>query len=305
MFDGADSRSFIKEDSNMYYGLIAISVILFGISFKFKDIYQKKEKVANGLKSTFRYTIISSIAALIILLFINGFKLEFTWFTFIIALLSDLDVLCFSYCSFKALEKINLSLYSLYSMLGGMLLPFFQGILFYNEPLTIAKILCAVLISGALLLMVKNGKSNGGGIYCWGVFLFNGMLAMLTKIFTASDFEKTSSGGFAILTVMCSIVISFLALKIFFKSKGEPTVKTSPGQILVAALEGGSNRVANLLLVIALVHVDASVQYPMVTGGVVVVSTLISFLDGNKPTKKEILAVSISLLGLLALLLPI
>ncbi|MBR2432837.1 MAG: hypothetical protein IKB23_07970, partial [Clostridia bacterium] len=69
----------------------------------------------------------------------------------------------------------------------------------------------------------------------------------------------------------------------------------------VGVLNGITNRVANFLLVIALAHVDASVQYPMVTGGVMIVSTLICFFGKNKPSKKEILSVILAFVGMLAL----
>ena len=58
---------------------------------------------------------------------------------------------------------------------------------------------------------------------------------------------------------------------------------------------------ANFLLVIALAHVDASVQYPMVTGGTMIVSTLLSFFGDKKPNWKEILSIVFAFLGMLAL----
>ena len=45
----------------------------------------------------------------------------------------------------------------------------------------------------------------------------------------------------------------------------------------------------------------ASVQYPFVTGGTMIVSTVISFLLGQKPSKREIFAIALSFLGILAL----
>jgi drug/metabolite transporter (DMT)-like permease len=61
------------------------------------------------------------------------------------------------------------------------------------------------------------------------------------------------------------------------------------------------NRVANLLLVFALVYVDSSVQYPMVTGGTMIVSTLISCFGEKKPKRKEAMGVGLAFLGMCAL----
>jgi drug/metabolite transporter (DMT)-like permease len=71
----------------------------------------------------------------------------------------------------------------------------------------------------------------------------------------------------------------------------------------IGVLSGSINKVANFLLVLALVHVDASVQYPMVTGGTMIVSTALSFFGDKKPNKGEILGVLLAFLGMLALFL--
>ena len=69
--------------------------------------------------------------------------------------------------------------------------------------------------------------------------------------------------------------------------------------LLMAAI--GAGVAAMLLLLLALAFLPASVQYPFVTGGVMIVSTLISVCIGEKVTKKELLAVGIAFLGILAL----
>ena len=64
---------------------------------------------------------------------------------------------------------------------------------------------------------------------------------------------------------------------------------------------GVLNRVANYLLLLSLAFLPASVQYPMITGGVMIVSTLICFFGKNKPTKKELLSLLFAFAGMLAL----
>ena len=50
------------------------------------------------------------------------------------------------------------------------------------------------------------------------------------------------------------------------------------------------NSVGNLLLLLALLHIPASVQYPIVTGGTIVISTLIGIMRKEKITRREIIA---------------
>ncbi|MBE6608247.1 MAG: hypothetical protein E7633_06810 [Ruminococcaceae bacterium] len=282
----------------MYYGLIILSVVMFGGCFALNDVYRKMR--GSSLKISLQFSLVSSLAGLIVLLAVNNFKIEYTFFTLIIALLSALVGLGFTFCAFKALGIINLSLYSLFSMLGGMLLPFVQGIVFYDEKMSVAKVVCFVFIFVALLLTVEKSEKTKGTLYYIGIFVLNGMSGVLSKIFASSDFEKTSAAGYSVLCALCSVILSGTIIILFFRKKDE-TPKMNLSDTGVGALNGIVNKIANYMLVIALVHVDASVQYPMVTGGVMIVSTLICFFGKNKPSKKEILSVLLAFVGMLAL----
>jgi drug/metabolite transporter (DMT)-like permease len=150
------------------------------------------------------------------------------------------------------------------------------------------------------VLTVEKGEIKQGTIYYILVFVLNGMSGVLSKIFAESNFPKTSAAGYTNLTSICSLVISGVLLLIISKKKpyGE---KFSFAGTLIGAASGIINKIANLILVIALAHVDASVQYPMVTGGVMIVSTLICFFGKNKPSKKEVLSIIVAFIGLLLL----
>jgi multidrug transporter EmrE-like cation transporter len=77
--------------------------------------------------------------------------------------------------------------------------------------------------------------------------------------------------------------------------------KTSPKAYIYTTGYGIINKIANYLLLIALAVLPASVQYPFVTGGVMIVSTIISVLTKQKPSKKELISVLLSFIGILAL----
>ena len=138
--------------------LILIAVVTFGGNFALNDVYRKLRgsDFASSMESSF----IGSVAGLVVLFAISGFDFQVTRFTLWISLLKALCSVGFTLCSFKALDTVNLSLYSLFSMLGGMVLPFFQGILFYDEPMTVAKIVCVVCIGVALSLTVSRNDNK-------------------------------------------------------------------------------------------------------------------------------------------------
>ena len=282
----------------MYYGFIFISVVMFGFNFALQDVYRKMR--GSGMKISLEASFVGSLAGLAVLIIINGFRFELTPFTLVMALLAALNSFGFTFCSFRALEVINLSLFSLFSMLGGMALPFVQGIVFYHEEITVAKVVCFAFICAALLMTVSRSDKRKGTVYYIGIFVLNGMSGVLSKIFTEAPFPKTNAASYSIWIAVCTAAISGALLFLFFRGKGteKPYTWRAGG---ICALHGSVGKIANFVLMIALTHVDASAQYPLVTGGVMIVSTLICFFGDRKPSKKEIFSVILAFLGMLAL----
>ena len=284
----------------MYYALILLSVVMFGGCFALNDVYRKLR--GSNLKISMEASFIGSLAGLVFLLIINSFKFEFTFFTFVMALLASLNGLAFTFCTFRALDSVNLSLFSLFSMLGGMMLPFLQGILFYGEAVTVAKVAAVVLICISLSLSVDRKGKGGGLIYCIGIFIFNGMSGVLTKLFNTLPFERTSAAGYSIWGGIITVLLSgSVWLILNHREKAQAGAKFSPKACAIGAATGAINKVANFILVLALVHVDASIQYPAVTGGVIIVSTLICLFGDKRPSRRELISVAIAFLGTLLL----
>ena len=281
----------------MYYGIVVISVLMFGVQFYFNDKYQKE--CGTGASSVFASAFIGSVGGVLCLAIINGFDFSFTPFTLVWSFITAINSVLCNICSLKALEKVNLSVYSLFTMLGGMILPFIAGIAFYNESVTVAKTICVAFVIAALLITVRWKKKTGGELYYAGVFILNGMSGVLSKIYEGATLSKVSSGGYSLWIAIMSAFISLVALIIIAKKLQKPSFKA----ILFSAGGGVLNRVANFLLLIALAVLPVSVQYPFVTGGVIIVSTAIAALTKQKPDKKEILAVCLSFIGILALVL--
>ncbi|MBE6583456.1 MAG: hypothetical protein E7649_00550 [Ruminococcaceae bacterium] len=278
-----------------YYGIISAAVVLFGVTFLFNDRYQKES--GSGIGATFVFSLINSIAGLLCLLIIHSFKLEFTAFTLIMAMLTSINNIVYIFCSLKAFEHINLSLYSIFAMLGGMVLPFVVGIVFYNEPLTLGNGIALLLIMMALAFTIKPGRKKKGAIYYAGVFMLNGMSGVISKIFQSAPYEKTSAASYSIWTALVGAIIAAVVLICIRKKVKKPNIKA----VAYSAGFGAVNKVANYLLLIALAVLPASVQYPFVTGGTMIVSTVISLICRQKPSWQELVSVGLSFIGVLVL----
>lgn len=278
--------------------MVMAAVVMFGLQFFCNQQYERECK--SSFTSSMMFIFGGALAGLVVLLAVNGMKWEFTPFTVIMAALAALDGMAFSFCSMKALGKINLSLYSLFSMLGGMVLPFCLGVFFFDEKFTPGKAICLVLVIIALTLSVEKGKSKGGTIYYIGVFVFNGLSGVISKFFQASDFAKTSEAAYSVWTAVVTALISGIALLISFR---QSPMKLSLKAVFWMSGNGILNRVANFLLLLSLAYLPASVQYPMITGGVMIVSSLLGYFTPNKPKLKEWISVALSFAGIMAMVL--
>lgn len=281
----------------MYYSIVMVAVLMFSLQFFFNQRFEKE--CGSSLRSSIVFSLGFNIVGFIVLLIINCFKLEYTLFTLIMAVLTALNLLAYTFCSMKALGKINLSLYSVFAMLGGMTLPFITGILFYNETITPGKLICFILVAAALFLTVNKENNTGSKIYYIGIFILNGMAGVLSKIFQAADFEKTSNAGYSVLSAAAGAIISLIILLFIGGEKIRLTFKSTAYIFGYGIL----NKLGNYLLLIALGFLPASAQYPMVTGGVMIFSTIICFFTDKKPAINEIISVLLSFAGIMCLVL--
>ncbi len=133
--------------------------------------------------------------------------------------------------------------------------------------------------------------------YCIGIFIFNGMSGVLSKVYQAAPFPKVSAAEYSILCAMVSFVSALILLPF---AKGERKgLKWK--DILSMFGSGILNRVANFLLLISLAVLPASSQYTFITGGTMIVSTVIAYITHQAPSKRELVSVILSFIGLLIL----
>lgn len=279
------------------YSLVSVAVIMFSFMFFFNSVYEKNS--GNSTRAVLFFSGGSYIVGLIILFFINKFKFQPTPFSLIVSAFAAIDLMLYSFCSIKSFSKINLSLYSVFAMLGGMVIPFISAILFFNEKLTISKIVCFVLIIVAMFFTVEKDKGKGGAKYYAGIFVFNGLYGVIAKFHQSAPYPKANEACYSMLISMWVILICAVLL-IFNKDRKLNFNKKSFGSIVG---NGIFNNIGNLLLLFSLQNLPASAQYPFVTGGTMIISTVICFFTPKKPNKKEITAVIISFIGLLSLCL--
>lgn len=281
----------------VYYGLLTLSVVLFGVGFLCNDRYTHGS--GSGAGATVLFLLFANTAGAFVLFALNGFRLSVTPFTLLAAAVTALDYALYTFCALKALTRINLSLFSVFAMLGGMLLPLLVGLSFYHEPVTWGIVVCVLLVTAALALTVKPGGNWGGFWYYAGVFVCNGMAGVLTKWFADAPYDKAGAADYSIFVALILIAGALIALPFVRRHLARPR----PLALVWSCGYGVVNRIANYWLVLALAVLPASVQYPFVTGGTMAVCTLLGYAVGQRPTWRELLAVFLSILGVVLLVI--
>lgn len=274
----------------IFYVLIVVSAMLFSLQFFCQQRYE--EVNGTSLSAALSFSLYKGLVVIVMMLCLNKFRPEFTLFSFALSGVYALCYILMVYYSLKAFYVANLSVYSVFTMLGGMLLPFLVGTIFYDEEISVFKVLCCILIAVSVLLNIRKGGGNKKAfVYYMLVFLLNGMVGSISSVHQNSALPHTDSTSFMFYSGVFTVVIC----SIWLLAKGEKLPLLKGKSLLYSAGDGVLNGVGDLLLLIAVAVLPASVQYPLVTGGVMVFSTVISVIRREKVAKLEYIAAAVAL----------
>lgn len=281
------------------------STVLFSVQFLLNKFFQKRE--GSAAQTSVLCAAATAFFGMVLLLCQNGTALAFSLFSFVLAAVSGAKNVLMTYMSVRVMEKASLSVYSLFSMLGGMLLPFLYAILLGGESLSWQKLLCVLLLSFAMYWEMRGQKRenpDGGkqfsGALLWymGVFVLNGLSGVFAKIHQSAPALAVSASSYTFWERLSTLLLSGILMLLFIRRGKKPHLNTPAVSLSLVAAASVLNTVANLILLAALLHVDASVQYPIVTGGVIIFSLLLEPLAGTRPRRHTVTAAVLSFAGL-------
>lgn len=280
------------------YLLLVVAAMLYAVQFIFNQKYQQFR--GDDCDSTLLFQMNVAIVGAGLMFLLNQFQIRVTWFSAIMALLYAADVVLYIYFSMKALAVTNLSVYSIFAMLGGMVLPFVYGTVFCSEGITVPKVAGCVLIAISLALAMEKGKGSGKtGKYYPAVFVFNGMMGVISKIHQSNAAQCTDSRSFVAMAYIWMFVITL----IWYYAKNRKIALITPKEFGLSAGYAVCNGLAEMFCLIALTKLPASVQYPMITGGVILFSTVVSAVAEKQRSGRGICSAIIALVASIIIIL--
>lgn len=284
------------------YVMLLTAALLFSLQIIFTKRFQTKH--GNSLGSASCFSIVSGLGCFVIMLFVSGFKFAFTPFSFIMALLVAFTLTLVDVVGVKAISKGSLSVYTLFLMMGGMMIPFLVGVVFLKEEISILHVIGLVLLIIALFLPIIKTKNNQNQskitlafiALCSVVFIFNGLNGTFGKLHQIGS-QAITTAQFLVYVALFKILFGCLFLA-FSKESGKLKILTDKETVISGLGFALVHVVASFLQLLAALNVKASLLYPLVTGGTIVFAPLCALvLYKDKPDKKTIACIVISLIA--------
>lgn len=302
-----------------YYLFILAAVVLLALQFSTNKAYGQRR--GDGAKASLIFAAACGFASAAITFVIacltGGFR--FTPFSLLLgAVMASLSC-AYTLIGFKIMALGDMSVFMMFLMLGGMMLPYIFGVSVLGEFDGAEPWRIVLRVAGLVLLTVsmvfpvfarkKAGKSGGlFALLCAAVFVLNGLASIVSKTHQTEgfwSFDTVNAPSYACLGNLMNGIISVVCLAVLTlrQKKTEPgtevpagaerarLIPASKGVIaLIIAANALCNGVSYTLQLTSAAHLPASVLYPMVTGGSVVLSAVAGWIFFHEKPDKITLA---------------
>ena len=308
----------------MEYLLLLAACVFFSLQFIFQKFFERR--TASGLKVCLWNVLVCGIITAVFMFVKTGeFPQNVTSAAFFYAFLYSVSGIISSVASIAAMHCGNVSVISTYCLAGGMVLPYFYGIVSLGEETGIFKwlgilMLCLSLIPAVMVKSDGTKHSNRDTVWffilCMLIFLTNGLVSIFSKMHQISP-AAIDENHFLCLSAIVRLVI-VLAVQFILaaahSAKGEKDVLRSTfweigksqmtGKlfVLLIVLTGGyavCNAVGNLFSLRCMMTMDASIQFPVLSAVVIILSAVFGRVVFNeKITKNMFISLALSAVGI-------
>lgn len=289
----------------MDYFWVLLSVVCFAAQFAFTKMYE--QSVRQTATTGFLMLVITGLSGMTIYLCVSGFQVRFSLISTLWAIIMAVIMVPYYILGIQALSAGSVAVYSMFMMLGGMLVPFFYGILFLQETVSLGKLLGTGLLTGFIVLQAagKEQTSENAGsvkakrrffVLCILIFIINGMTGVVTKGHAMSEGAVDEVSFVIVYCAMTAILGLILLTAACLRNRAEKweQIKTAlrrkPFAMMVFI--GAAAYTGNFLQLLAADTISASVQFPLVSGGVIVLSAIVSILFRERLSAREWFAVA-------------
>ncbi|MDY3071650.1 MAG: hypothetical protein SOW68_05205 [Eubacteriales bacterium] len=289
----------------MDYWLLTGAAVLLGADFALNKLYQRG--FGTSPKAVFFFNSLLGLITAVLFFALNGFRLRFTVYSFVLAGAMSVLVMCYNALGFRLLKSGTVALYTLFLMTGGAVLPYLWGLLFWDEPFRMLRTVGLLIILAGVILSNFSGEriSKKQSLLCAAVFVLNGFVSIISKLHQSQTvFACVNASEFIVLGGLFKFLLAGILFLCCRDRDAQARAVASPGKaaciIAASAIVGGSSYLLQLLGARTL---PATVLYPMITGGSIVFSALAGVIVfREKLSAKLIVSVLLCVAGTLLFL---
>ncbi len=282
------------------YLLLLLAVLLLAADSIFRKKYQ--EAAGSSIKAGLVFNILVGLTAALAFWAANGFRLESTPFSQIMAAAQALLGVGYALIGFRVMKEGGVALYALFLMTGSMVVPYVWGLLFLGEPFSWLRMAGLMVIMAAVFFTkVSDFKTNPRQLaLCAAVFFLNGFVSVISKVHQVeSGYPVISATGFTVAVNFWKMALSCAAYGAMHKKLEKqpklPPFKRIYPYVAGCTLSGGIYYVLQLLVA---GKVSASVMYPMMTGGSIIFSALLGWIIlKERPSRRAAIGIGLCLIG--------
>lgn len=249
----------------IYYVLLFCSALIFSSQFLITKQYQKRN--GTGFLGSVKLSLFAYFT-IAVFFFVKGcittgsLNFGFSWFTLLMTLCIAIVSLACVYMGIKVLKVGDMSIYSVFMMLGSLVLPSIVGLVFYKEEMSWLKAIALILMIFAIIFSVssidKKKLTLKAILYYVGIFVMNGMIGVLFTIhqnqaaLTAANIQTIEDGVikysvnndvFMTWYGLSTVILSSVVFGVYYLLKGikpELAAKLSKGEDEEVAVENES-----------------------------------------------------------------
>ena len=304
----------------MEYVLLAGSCICFSLQFIFSKLFQRRTD--GTVHAAMWSNLLSGISIFIIFWCINCFRLTVSGGAAALAVLYAASSIICTWASLIGMSATTVAAITLYTLLGGVVLPFFYGVFALSErPSPFRWIGVTLMILAAFVPYVINNLSKKetaktksrlkAAVCCAVVFLTNGLISIATNASERIS-DHVGSNDFLLISTVLRIfgaAAILLALTLVKKDRNvlpldpktnEP-VKSKAFVILfvISFFYAVLNGAGNIFSLNCAKTMDASLQFPIISAACIVFSALIGLVAfKEKPGKGDVAGIVLAIAGI-------
>lgn len=321
----------------MEYLLLFIACTFFSVQFIFSKAFEKR--TIGGLTVCFWNQVVCCTCGQIFMLIKSGLPTGLTPAICLFAAANAVSGIICGVCSLTAMGCGKVSTVTTFCLAGGMVVPFFYGIIALEEANSLFKCLGLVVLCLSLLpsfLQKTESRQDNANklkfaLNCTAVFLTNGMISVFGKmcmnyvkvtetdpivVASAEDNFMKISG----ITQLAAASVILILLAVIGKMKGKPdsfrntfweigikkmTVGFFALLIALSACYTVCNVLGNLFSLRCMNTMDASIQFPLLSATVIVLTAILSrIFFREKFTRDTVISLLLSVAGIALFMIP-